>query len=533
MPGLSMSNSFDAKRWRTELNRLDDTELSAFCLDCFPDVYDAFSRGQSRIEKITILLDHCRRNTQAAQNLIRLLSDNMTDSFHLTFANREAEKAAIHAHRQRDLFVQIYAPGGLGKSFLLAEIHRELEAEGYTVILLDFVGGQSHCIANPRALVTEFYRHLNGADSPTPLTDEQLLEYAGRCLANTTRAALLLDNADRIDQRTLEWLRDVFFEKMVHCGSLWVLASGQQVIGEWHGCVTKRPFYLVSLSEFNDLRVIKWMIDDLTARCGTEQAKQRRTMQPDVWKQELETMATALLELSCGHPLAMERLLYEAWEYHGALRPDYLTSHRAELVQHCLAPLIGERILPTVDRAAREVFRSLCIFRYIWPGLIRTLLANNDWPPLIDDSEPDNHNYWWRLLQGTHLVLNVNDVNERKLYPLSPTVRRLIALVLEYEDPVLFRAHHIQARTMYSQMVQNPQVRLQQRAACWLESLFHAAKSGDPVLLRETLTLLAELRQYADWVEIQSQVFRWVAQDAELIAVVGRFLGPNWSESLA
>lgn len=48
---------------RTRLNTLfDDAGLDAFCLDSFPAVYDKFSRGMRKDEKLTLLLDHFRRS---------------------------------------------------------------------------------------------------------------------------------------------------------------------------------------------------------------------------------------------------------------------------------------------------------------------------------------------------------------------------------------------------------------------------------------------------------------------------------------
>jgi len=47
---------------RERLNQaFDDPGLDAFCLDHFPKVYDKFGRGMRKDEKITLLLDYCRR----------------------------------------------------------------------------------------------------------------------------------------------------------------------------------------------------------------------------------------------------------------------------------------------------------------------------------------------------------------------------------------------------------------------------------------------------------------------------------------
>ena len=41
--------------------QFDDVELDALCMDNFVEVYDRFTRGMRRDEKINLLLDYCRR----------------------------------------------------------------------------------------------------------------------------------------------------------------------------------------------------------------------------------------------------------------------------------------------------------------------------------------------------------------------------------------------------------------------------------------------------------------------------------------
>ncbi|MGB0383866.1 MAG: hypothetical protein ACPGWR_03500 [Ardenticatenaceae bacterium] len=61
---------------RRQLNDLfDDTELDIFCMENFSRVYDRFSRGLRRDEKITLLLDYCRRNPKRWQKLLTLLEE--------------------------------------------------------------------------------------------------------------------------------------------------------------------------------------------------------------------------------------------------------------------------------------------------------------------------------------------------------------------------------------------------------------------------------------------------------------------------
>jgi hypothetical protein len=59
---------------RQRINRLfDDVTLTAFCLDNFTEVYDKFSAGMRRDEKITLLLDYCRRDPEQYQRLLDAL----------------------------------------------------------------------------------------------------------------------------------------------------------------------------------------------------------------------------------------------------------------------------------------------------------------------------------------------------------------------------------------------------------------------------------------------------------------------------
>ncbi len=64
----------------------DDPSLDAFCQDYFPAVYDKFSRGLRKDEKITLLIDHCRRSAdnfetlrQAAQQEYELSNGQRTE----------------------------------------------------------------------------------------------------------------------------------------------------------------------------------------------------------------------------------------------------------------------------------------------------------------------------------------------------------------------------------------------------------------------------------------------------------------------
>ncbi len=68
-----VSSTPDLPSLRARLQLLDDVELDGLCLDHFPTVYGKFGRGLRRDEKLNLLLDHCRRQPEAASRLARVL----------------------------------------------------------------------------------------------------------------------------------------------------------------------------------------------------------------------------------------------------------------------------------------------------------------------------------------------------------------------------------------------------------------------------------------------------------------------------
>ena len=61
---------------RQQLNQaFDDPGLDAFCQDYFGEVYNRFGRGLRKDEKITLLLDHCRRVPARYRKLLSALKE--------------------------------------------------------------------------------------------------------------------------------------------------------------------------------------------------------------------------------------------------------------------------------------------------------------------------------------------------------------------------------------------------------------------------------------------------------------------------
>lgn len=83
---------------RQKLNiAFDDAELSAFSLDYFPSVYDKFSQGMRKDDKIRLLLDYCRRHPTGFEVLLKNVRLEYTSSVGWYNSSKEHLKPLIMA----------------------------------------------------------------------------------------------------------------------------------------------------------------------------------------------------------------------------------------------------------------------------------------------------------------------------------------------------------------------------------------------------------------------------------------------------
>ena len=485
------------------------------------------------------MLNYCRHNSKAAQLLKQLLSlDISSVPFHLSFTNREVEKLSIHKYLQQGFYVQIHAPGGLGKTYLLREIQRELGEQGWHAVWIDFACDVHRiCVADRFAFMRVFAQgvwskatpDLRGLDEPTAL------QRLGRELANLERVVLLLDNADCMDTRLRTWLRGTFLEQMALETELLVLASAKEVVEEWQGHRTGRSFYPVLLSEFNDPRVIREVVDDVARRYAVPKIQHRISQESDEWQQDLGTIVPDLMVLARGHPLALEYLLKYFVEDSGLLESNFFATHHADLIERCLVPVVDGRILSHVSTSIREAFRCLCIFRYVWPGLLDDLCEDAAlWSCFAVARRPSAH--LWMDLQGTQLI---DSIASRHFYPISSSVRQLVKLVLLNEDPILYQERNRFARRLYERLLLTPSVTPVQRVACMLEIFYHTTQEDDvssegKVEQMESAwqALFGDCIDDTVRVQITQQLNSWLSGDAELCeamdAVFGSGMHAQW-----
>lgn len=537
-------------------------ELRRFCKEeSFRSIYERLGPDTDKETIVDLILEYAEQRLLFDELLERLQEMNPRryeahqpyyfgpdgflafEEFSLKFANREVEKELIQKLLDSDFYVQIHAPGGLGKTYMLREIQREMSEQGWLPVWIDFASNEYRpCLADRYRLLHEFACQALGdaAPSVTEYEEDKAFELVGRGLADLDKIIFLLDNADRGDSRLLTWVRETFLERLSTKVTLRMVASGQKIIDEWQGYRPGRPFRELSLSSFEDPRVIRDILDDIVARFGARRAKEKWEAKDEKWQADLEIMVEGLYRIARGHPLVIERVLDYAVKTNGLVDATFFADKWDDICDRCLVPIVGGRILPTMDNAVREAFRSVCVFRFVWPTLIRSLVESEvpselggPWEPFSDDGK--DWEEWWSRLQEAHLIY---DVGERQMFPLSPVVRQVIALVLKHEDGDLYRARNGRARQEYEKLISSKHIPASQRAAYVFEVFYHATQDGslshEDALTAFTQTLTDFLNGLSDdeVVETTRQLLKWIYEDAELREAANQFAGPQLYDQL-
>jgi hypothetical protein len=456
--------------------------------------------------------------------------------FRLRFANRDYEKALIRQLLEIGGPVQITASGGLGKTFLLREVERLLRREGWQTIWIDFSDprfGSSR--ANEEKFLHSFAEQLPELNQEVLAgrSLEDMLRLLGRHITSRGlgRVLLIVDNADRGYSKLLGWIRGTFLPVLQDWGKVQILAAGQRMVPEWEGHRDGRPFQRIHLSEFLDQQLIRQIVDDVVVRYGAPRIKERRRGDPALWNQTLQLLTEDLLDVSLGHPLAIELCLrYAAAD--GMLNQHIFRQDLDLIRLKCLRPVVRERVLLNLHPPVQEAFVAICTFRYCWPSLLRTLGSGSAtlWAPFAASGR--GWEYWWMALQDTHLIEDAD--NARLMHPVMPLIRRIVAVVQATEDPEIYRGRHEVAFHEFNRLL--GQTAPSSRRAAWLiELIFHTTQCAllSPTeasqffhaRLQEVLGE-AQANEADEYPDLLMRLRDWLRKDTELSVAVAAFAGP-------
>lgn len=461
------------------------------------------------------------RNVPYQQSLPKLLDSE--------FVDRQAELRRLKepiGNPGAPRYVQVYAPSGLGKTYLLKKAWTEYKAIGWFCAWLDFSSDEK--LRLQTSLILKQLGEQFGAKAEV----DTCAGLAEQVRGAQKQSVIFLDAVDLASGEVRRWIKTYLIpslEERIPDPKLrpYFIAASRYPIREW-AVYSKQRFEFMPLTPFTDIAV-----DDLL----------RRSVQaagyslPDSFCQQT---TEAILLITKGHPACIKKVLKEIRDRNFAILPQDIT--QANIFNRTVGTLLDEEILVLqVPAKLREVFKTLCVFRGYTPNLLDRL-AKDGWVPAREHINWDLESE----LLTTHLI---ERPDSSPLYRLEPLIRQLVALQMEYNDKDRFWKLNEAALAMFEEQVKGkdkegnelptpPSDRTQ--VAFAVEALYHQA-----VLLRLDKVnreraineLLDKIREYLSYRLTHESDDYWVnlllgtiETDTELTALVYKLTGDGGLE---
>lgn len=387
-----------------------------------------------------------------------------TPPIDLEFANRETELQILMKpidNPGAPRYLQVHAPSGLGKTYLLRKAGSEYEAAGWLCAWLDF-SSDERLRHNAVRLLERLNEQFEGGGERVRAS----ADLAQRVMRARKQSVIFLDAVDLASGEIRRWIKmDLIpnLEDRIHDPRLrpCFIAAGRHPIREW-AVYSRQRFESLQLTPFTDA-----VVDDLLRRLAREAGY-------DLPDDFFQSMTEAILFITKGHPACIKLVLQEV-----SSRDFTMTSQEVRQVDtfnRTVGALLDYEMLTQVAEKLREVFKTLCVLRGYTPSLL-VRLAEDCWIPAREHLD-------WNLereLQATHLV-EIPDSNP--LYRIEPLIRQLVALQMACNDKDKFLELNRAALGIFEELVagrdkegnelpDRPQDRMQ--VALAVEALYHQA----------------------------------------------------------
>ncbi|MGW4435575.1 hypothetical protein ACWELO_07410 [Streptomyces sp. NPDC004596] len=324
-------------------------------------------------------LQELETTLQAQISAIDLMEAQERAAPTVRFINREHELEQL-MRPTCPQYVVLEAPAGYGKTFLLQEYQRRLNASQYSGLCLlasippAFDGGENAADAPD----TQFVGPNDIIVSCGQLGDPRLVADIVAHAAGPRRTALTL-LFDAMEQLVTAENSQFFWDgtvlalerRLVDLVDLRVVFSGRKVQSTWQGAVRHR-LHRLELEPF-DTRAVMESI----------QSASRDGMGRALRNEHLHHMASKIVQLSGGHPKVISGIVADFAAYGFALDLDVNSSTyafsaqaAAELAQRHVAPALTEIYSRVPDEAALAM-RSLSVFRGFNANVISMLIREN------------------------------------------------------------------------------------------------------------------------------------------------------------
>lgn len=514
-----MDGDFDASKWRKHLDRLSDVELDSFCLDHFPKIYGIFARGQGRVEKMNLLLDHCRRNPDEADRLAMLLG---SPDFQDVFVNREKELLALLPERLKGRmspYVLLSAPAGYGKSYLLKKLIHDFDVNperrhAWTTRYIQ-------CPDESLDQLPSVIKTLTNNQYASEASQDAICSYLLKSLAeiipgpNSGRKCVLivLDDVDKLADFPCAWLADLLFtlrERMssVEGFTIRFIFCGRNLDGFWARVADVHPLPAPErrfLTPFDQhaIQSLIWKVASNLGGLGLSD-------------EFVNWTALEIEYLSGGHPKIIRGMVAELAKESFAIETDYFEKNRRRFIKDFVAPVARE-LLKSVPADLHEALKQLSIFRLLTGTTIEFL-------------EEKGASF------RTDAVSVLGDlVNARVL--AKPTLkmpfyqdhlmRRVLALAFSFRSPRDFERRNQTACEAYAYWMENLPLDYSLKAWFMQEWLFHllqADASYREDFLNKVETMVKSIAESQDPFQVRGILCSSVEQDLEISYLMRRHL---------
>ena len=414
---------------------------------------------------------HCR--------IIRVYrSEPGAPPYQLDFANRERELQDL-LNPGSEYYIEISAPAGYGKTYLLNKLAERFTAESWRVVRLNL--NQAIAPQTGEEALAEIGQQLNQPDIGTI---DRLAQYIFR---EGLRLVFLLDGTERASSSFSAWLVDILLpqleaHRLPPIEPQRVIAVGRHRVDKWHQLGQPR-FELRSLSPFH-AGIIQTVL--------TEQVRKRSDLhvqpQPD-WYRD---MARDIFDLSKGHPLCICNVIRWLDARNFAVPSPVFQRDRGRIFGEQVRPVVEEHILGHVtERDTLELVCLFCVLRGYNPNIIHWLATRITSTNQVISNELKEilirsiHNSLGTLGKLNATQLDGSLDTRRDIYRFDAMIRQLISLQVELENPPLFWQIHRWAADMYDYWIagmNQPNEPLpippadSVQAAYMVEALYHHAR---------------------------------------------------------
>lgn len=542
MPGLSVELLGRLRETLIRCVELDtDTALrTVFVVDDLLPFRDGLSQAASKSARIDQLIDYLlskqlrdgrtmlplflqtlaqryNENDIIHTDLLTLAQEFSSSRFFLTFANREAEKAAtfdfLHsehsyafANREDDLrkiynclethpYLHLYAPSGIGKTYLAQHLYREKYTQ-HPFAYIDFNASQHRSQGRSiEEMLIEILRQFKCAPAPLPqplILDDLLAISAQPLKQHSHYGVVVLDNLDRaaptirgrFRKEVLPVLQNKIGNPRLYVRFIAITQSEMEELGGV-GPVTFQPYGLEAFhGGVGEHRTYKDLIRQAIKNFG-----EREISNDDPHADTLlNQWAAILFELTGGHPGAITGILDYVGRETKFANERVFSDNQLAICQNVLTPLIEQQVQVYFrEQEYQLAFQSLWVFRRLSNGIFRQLLYT------IKDKElwknlnavvrfadyGTEHTPLWENFKNTPL-LQSNEVSRLLSHPLTPLWRRMGNMVLKLADVAVYTELHRDARRVFDHFMSQDDPAMQ--IDCFVEALYHFTQEHSGLL---------------------------------------------------